>query len=96
MAPSEAPATCTKARAMPKRLLEPVAVSSTLKEHGDLQVKVGTEWCSGLIYNFENYSLDIDRQELRRGADLVASNRRCSISCIISSAIASAWSAKTI
>ena len=27
---------------------------------------------NGLIYNFENYSLDIDRQELRRGADLVA------------------------
>ena len=25
-----------------------------------------------MIYNFENYSLDIDRQELRRGADLVA------------------------
>jgi TolB-like protein len=25
-----------------------------------------------LIYNFENYSIDVDRQELRRGADLVA------------------------
>lgn len=25
-----------------------------------------------LIYNFEDFSLDIDRQELRRGADLVA------------------------
>lgn len=25
-----------------------------------------------MIYNFENYSLDVDRQELRRGADLVA------------------------
>jgi len=25
-----------------------------------------------LIYNFENYSLDVERQELRRGADLVA------------------------
>jgi TolB-like protein/cytochrome c-type biogenesis protein CcmH/NrfG len=27
---------------------------------------------SELIYNFESYSLDVDRQELRRGADLVA------------------------
>jgi TolB-like protein len=26
---------------------------------------------ASLIYNFENYSLDVDRQELRRGADLV-------------------------
>ena len=25
-----------------------------------------------MIYNFENYGLDVDRQELRRGADLVA------------------------
>jgi TolB-like protein/Flp pilus assembly protein TadD len=27
---------------------------------------------AGLIYSFENYSLDVDRQELRRGTDLVA------------------------
>ena len=27
-----------------------------------------------MIYNFENYSLDVDRQELRRGADLVAAD----------------------
>ena len=61
---------CSEAQRVrrPERLLEPVAVGSILKEHGDLQVKVGT---SGLIYIFEDYSLDVDRQELRRGTDLI-------------------------
>ena len=49
-----------------------------------------------MIYTFEDYSLDVERQELRREKIMLRSSRKFSICCIISFAIANASSAKTI
>ena len=48
-----------------------------------------------MTYLFEDYSLDAERRELRRGPISSASSRRFSISCYSLSAIAPAWSAGT-
>ena len=48
-----------------------------------------------MTYLFEDYSLDTERRELRRGTYLISVEPQVLISCYSLSAIAPAWSAGT-